>query len=232
MKPEQSMVDEISDLLKNNMLVPIAVQTLNDDCETVRYFEGTEEEFIEAAKLLGAKSIFIEPMYLEEDEFYYDSGMDDDEYMQTYGADCCCRGCNCECCDCKCDSEKDCDKKESEECANNEDGVCIEPEDLDGIDLSILKPEIAKYLDKVDEICGVRLTVPGVDHLQFELWESWYEDFAELVDEASDIIEDDPAEALKKLQDKYKAEESEKATDEIAKDESVKKIAVHPPKKD
>jgi hypothetical protein len=86
---------------------------------------------------------------------------------------------------------------------------------------------MAKYLDRVGEACGARLTVPGVDHLEVEIFADWYDDFAELVDEASEAIEIDPTDALRQAQAIFEAEEAELAK---AEDKSVKKIAVHPPK--
>ena len=98
----------------------------------------------------------------------------------------------------------------------------FEPEDLDGLDLTLLKPQMAKFLDRIGEACGARLTVPGVDHLEVEIFADWYDEFAELVDEASEAIEIDPTDALRQAQAVYEAEE--KAA------KSVKKIAAHPPK--
>ncbi|WP_290746831.1 hypothetical protein, partial [Fibrobacter sp. UBA4309] len=198
--------------LKKQKLSPIPVQTLNEEAETTRYFGGDLKEFIAAAKTLGAKGIFVETLYLEEDEFFYDSGMDDDEYLALYGnGDCCCDG------ECKCGKGKKSKKKDDD---SDVDGVYFEPEDLDGLDLTLLKPEMAKYLDRIGEACGVRLTVPGVDHLEVELFAEWYDKFAELVDEASEAIEIDPTDTLRQAQ----------AIFEEAEDKSVKKIAAHPPK--
>jgi hypothetical protein len=56
-----------------------------------------------------------------------------------------------------------------------------------------------------------------------EIFADWYDKFAELVDEASEIIEEDPNGALEAIEAMFKAEEEA--------DKSVKKIAVHPPKK-
>ena len=106
----------------------------------------------------------------------------------------------------------------------------MEPEDLDGLDLSLLRPEIAKFQDRIGESCGVRLTVPGVDHLEVELFADWYDQFAELVDEASDIIETDPSGALADMEAMYRAEEAA-AKAAAAKAKGTKKIAAHPPKK-
>ena len=221
-KIQKSISDEICDYLKKQKLSPIPVQTLNEDMETTRYFGGDLKEFIAAAKTLGAKGIFVETLYLEEDEFYYDSGMDDDEYMALYGNDECCDG------ECKCGKCKDKKgKKAKEDDDSDVDGVWFEPEDLDGLDLTLLKPQMAKYLDRVGEACGARLTVPGVDHLEVEIFADWYDDFAELVDEASEAIEIDPTDALRQAQAIFEAEEAELAK---AEDKSVKKIAVHPPK--
>ena len=211
-KTKKSITDEISDYIKKQKLLPMPVQTLNEDAESTRYFGGDLKEFIAAAKTLGAKGIFVETLYLEEDEFYYDSGIDDEEYLAMNDASSCC------CCggeDCKCSSKK------SKKAAKEDDiATWIEPEDLEGLDLSILCPEIAKFQDRIGEACGVRLTVPGVDRLEVEIFADWYDDFAEIVDEASDIIETDPVGALEEMEALYKAEE----------DNSVKKIAVHPPK--
>ena len=134
----------------------------------------------------------------------------------------CCDG-ECKCG--KCEGKKS--KKAKEEDDSDVDGVWFEPEDLDGLDLTLLKPQMAKYLDRVGEACGARLTVPGVDHLEVEIFADWYDDFAELVDEASEAIEIDPTDALKQAQAIFEAEEAELAK---AEDKSVKKIAAHPPK--
>ena len=208
---KKSIIDEICDYIKKQKLSPIPVQTLNEEAESTRYFGGDLKEFIAAAKTLGAKGIFVETLYLEDDEFYYDSGMDDDEYMALYGNDCCCDG------ECKCGKGK---KKKDDD--SDVDGVWFEPEDLDGLDLTLLKPQMAKYLDRIGEACGARLTVPGVDHLEVEIFADWYDKFAELVDEASEAIEVDPTDALRQAQAIF--EEEEKAA------KSVKKIAAHPPK--
>ena len=228
-KNQKSVTDLVCDLIKKQKLLPIPVQTLNEEAEATRYFGGDLKEFLAAAKTLGAKGIFVETLYLEDDEFYYDSGIDDEEYLAMNGADASCT-CGCgENCDCK----KGKKSKKTETVADDEkvDGVLLEPEDLDGLDLSLLRPEIATYLDRVGECCGVRLTVPGVDHLEVEIFADWYDDFAELVDEASEIIEEDPNGALEEVEAAFKA--AEKAAKEAAEedDKSVKKIAAHPPKK-
>ena len=222
-KAQKSITDIVCEHIKKQKLLPIPVQTLNEDAEATRYFGGDLKEFLAAAKTLGAKGIFIETLYLEDDEFYYDSGMDDEEYMATYGNECCCNG------ECTC-GKSDKKSKKNVKVEEEADGVWLEPEDLEGLDLSLLKPEIAKFQDRIGEACGVRLTVPGVDHLEVELFADWYDKFAELVDEASDIIECDPNGALADMEAMYRAEEAA-AKAEAAKDKSVKKIAAHPPKK-
>ena len=219
-KNEKSITDLVCEHIKKQKLLPIPVQTLNEEVEATRYFGGDLKEFLAAAKTLGAKGIFVETLYLEDDEFYYDSGIDDEEYLAMNGDfnnECCC-GDNCKC-------KKDKKSKKADD--DKVDGVFLEPEDLDGLDLSLLRPEIAKFLDRVGESCGVRLTVPGVDHLEVELFADWYDEFAELVDEASEIIEEDPNGALEEVEAAFKA--AEKAAE--AEDKSVKKIAAHPPKK-
>ena len=222
-KIQKSITDEICDYLKKQKLSPIPVQTLNEDAETTRYFGGDLKEFIAAAKLLGAKGIFVEELYLEDDEFYYDSGMDDDEYMALYGnenVECQCGG------DCKCKKGK----KKAKDDDSDVDAVYFEPEDLDGLDLTLLKPQMAKFLDRIGEACGARLTVPGVDHLEVEIFADWYDEFAELVDEASEAIEIDPTDALRQAQSIFEAEEKA-AKAATAKSKGTKKIAAHPPKK-
>ena len=223
---KKSITDIVCDYLKKQKLSPIPVQTLNEEAETTRYFGGDLKEFIAAAKTLGAKGIFVETLYLEDDEFYYDSGMDDEEYMALYGNE----NVECQCGeDCKCGASAGSatgKKKKAKDDDSDVDAVYFEPEDLDGLDLTLLKPEMAKFLDRIGEACGVRLTVPGVDHLEDELFAEWYDEFAELVDEASEAIEIDPNDALAQAQAVFEA--AEKAAAKA--DKSVKKIAVHPPK--
>ena len=214
MAKNKSISEIICDYIKKQKLSPIPVQTLNEEASSTRYFGGDLKEFIAAAKTLGAKGIFVEELYLEDDEFYYDSGMDDDEYMALYGnenIECQCEG------DCKCKKGKKAKDDDSDV-----DAVYFEPEDLDGLDLTLLKPQMAKFLDRIGEACGARLTVPGVDHLEVEIFADWYDEFAELVDEASEAIEIDPTDALRQAQAVYEAEE--KAA------KAVKKISAHPPK--
>ena len=218
MAKNKSISEIICDYIKKQKLSPIPVQTLNEEAASTRYFGGDLKEFIAAAKTLGAKGIFVEELYLEDDEFYYDSGMDDEEYMALYGNDdCCCDG------QCKCGkSEGKKGKNAKDDDDSDVDGVWFEPEDLDGLDLTLLKPQMAKYIDRIGECCGARLTVPGVDRLEVEIFADWYDKFAELVDEASEIIEEDPNGALEAIEAMFKAEEEA--------DKSVKKIAAHPPK--
>ena len=220
---KKSIIDEICDYIKKQKLSPIPVQTLNEEAESTRYFGGDLKEFIAAAKTLGAKGIFVEELYLEDDEFYYDSGMDDEEYMALYGNE----NVECKCCgeDCKCSASAGSatgKKKKAKDDDSDVDAVYFEPEDLDGLDLTLLKPQMAKFLDRIGEACGARLTVPGVDHLEVEIFADWYDEFAELVDEASEAIEIDPTDALRQAQAVYEAEEKAAKT--------VKKIAAHPPK--
>ena len=217
MAKNKSISEIICDYIKKQKLSPIPVQTLNEEAASTRYFGGDLKEFIAAAKTLGAKGIFVEELYLEDDEFYYDSGMDDEEYMALYGNDdCCCDG------QCKCGKSEGKKGKKAKDDDSDVDGVWFEPEDLDGLDLTLLKPQMAKYIDRIGECCGARLTVPGVDRLEVEIFADWYDKFAELVDEASEIIEDDPNGALEAIEAMFKAEEEA--------DKSVKKIAAHPPK--
>ena len=225
-KNNKSITDIVCDHIKKQKLLPIPVQTLNEEAETTRYFGGDLKEFLAAAKNLGAKGIFVETLYLEDDEFYYDSGMDDEEYLATFNNNCCDDECTCG----KCKDKKGKKNVKIEEEEEEEDGVWLEPEDLDGLDLSLLRPEIAKFQDRIGESCGVRLTVPGVDHLEVELFADWYDQFAELVDEASDIIETDPSGALADMEAMYRAEEAA-AKAAAAKAKGTKKIAAHPPKK-
>ena len=209
---KKSIAEEISENLKQHGLTAIPVQTLNEEAEASRYFAGTFEEFVEAAKILGAKGIFVEALYLEEDEFYYNSGVEEED------CDCCC-DCCCDCdCDCDCDCEDDCKcgcKDEKCDCSDEEESCCCKdsdeecdcccedelwPEDLDGLDLSLLRPEIAKYERYIGECCGARLVVPGPDHLEVEIFAEWFDEFATLVDEASAEIEEDPAKVLEVIE--------------------------------
>ena len=92
-KNEKSVTDLVCEHIKKQKLLPIPVQTLNEEAEATRYFGGDLKEFLAAAKTLGAKSIFVETLYLEDDEFYYDSGIDDEEYLAMNGDfnnECCC----------------------------------------------------------------------------------------------------------------------------------------------
>ena len=77
------------------------------------------------------------------------------------------------------------------------------------MDLALLKPELDNYNERIGDECGVRLTLPGPDHLQLEIYTEWYDEFASLVEEASEEIELDPKAALKKMQKAY-ADEDEK----------------------
>ena len=67
--------------------------------------------------------------------------------------------------------------------------------------------ELDKYNERVGDECGVRLTLPGPDHLQVEIFTDWYNDFASLVDDASEEIELDPKAALEKMQKAAKDKE-------------------------
>ncbi|MDR1760506.1 MAG: hypothetical protein LBR60_08290 [Fibrobacter sp.] len=218
MNKKETITEEISKNLKKHGFHPIPVQTLAE-AETSRYFGGSFDEFVEAAKALGAKGIFIETLYLEDDEFFYDSCSEEDD-------ECCC-GCQCGCCDCdddydddgeegECTCEKDDDgiaacscqaggsaesgDEESGDEESEEDAVWLDPEDLDGVDLALIRPEIEKFAERVGEECGVRLTIPGVDHVEVEIFTDWYDQFAALVDEASEMIELNTADALKEIQ--------------------------------
>lgn len=205
---KKSISDEICENIQKHGFLPIPVQTLNEEAEATRYFAGTFSEFLETAKALDAKGIFVETLYLEEEEFYYDSGVDEEDYED----ECHCH-CNCDCdCEDDCDENCDCEEEEcscecsekseeSNESADDDDDstVWIDPEDLDGLDLSLLRPEIANYQDRIGESCGVRLTIPGVDHVEVEIFAEWYNTLAEMIDDAYEAIEIDPAAALEEM---------------------------------
>lgn len=193
MSETRSVTDEIFENLKKHGFAPIPVQEINSDAETVRYFGGNFPEFVEAAKVLGAEGIFVETLYLEDEEFYYDSGFDDDGECES---ECCCSK-----------APDDSEEKDAEE--DKGAPVWLDPEDLDGMDLALLKPELDDYNERIGDECGVRLTVPGPDHLQVEIFSDWYNAFATLVDEASEEIELDPPAALKKMQEAYARQHAE-----------------------
>ena len=204
---KKSISDEICENIQKHGFLPIPVQTLNEEAEASRYFAGTFLEFIEAAKALNAKGIFVETLYLDEDEFYYDSGIEEDDDEDDYYYDCDC-DCDCDCDESECtdedleksDCECECSKEDlSEDSDESDENVWIDPEDLDGLDLSLLRPEIANYQDRIGESCGVRLTIPGVDHVEVEIFAEWYNTFAEMVDNAYEAIEIDPAAALEEM---------------------------------
>ena len=195
---KKSISDEICENIQKHGFLPIPVQTLNEEAEASRYFAGTFSEFLEAAKALNAKGIFVETLYLDEDEFYYDSGIEEDDDEDDYYYDCDC-DCDCDCDESECTDEdlekSDCECSEDDSDEGDEN-VWIDPEDLDGLDLSLLRPEIANYQDRIGESCGVRLTIPGVDHVEVEIFAEWYNTFAEMIDNAYEAIEIDPAAAL------------------------------------
>lgn len=198
---KKSISDEICENIQKHGFLPIPVQTLNEEAEASRYFAGTFSEFLEAAKALNAKGIFVETLYLDEDEFYYDSGIEEDDDEDDYYYDCDC-DCDCDCDESECTDEdlekSDCECSEDDSDEGDEN-VWIDPEDLDGLDLSLLRPEIANYQDRIGESCGVRLTIPGVDHVEVEIFAEWYNTFAEMVDDAYEAIEIDPAAALEEM---------------------------------
>src|SRR5574344_2695285 len=101
-KIKKTVSDEICENIQKHGFLPIPVQTLNEDAEASRYFAGTFEEFLEAAKALNAKGIFVETLYLEEDEFYYDSGIEEDDDEDDYYYDC---DCDCDCDESECTDE-------------------------------------------------------------------------------------------------------------------------------
>lgn len=198
---KKSISDEICENIQKHGFLPIPVQTLNEEAEASRYFAGTFSEFLEAAKALNAKGIFVETLYLDEDEFYYDSGIEEDDDEDDYYYDCDC-DCDCDCDESECTDEdlekSDCECSEDDSDEGDEN-VWIDPEDLDGLDLSLLRPEIANYQDRIGESCGVRLTIPGVDHVEVEIFAEWYNTFAEMIDNAYEAIEIDPAAALEEM---------------------------------
>lgn len=201
---EKSISEQIAENLRTRGFVPVPVQVLNDESAPVRYFTGDFDAFVEAAQALGTKAIFIEPLYLEDEEFYYDADVEEDD--EDYD--------DCDCEDCDCDGDCECCKEEDEEAVEEvaedaetseeteEDetaGVWLDPEDLDGMDLTLLDPELDQYLERIGEECGVRLSLPGPDRVEVEIFTDWYDRFAELVDAAVEEIETDPAAALEKI---------------------------------
>lgn len=193
---EKSISEQIAENLRNRGFVPVPVQVLNDETSPVRYFTGDFDAFVEAAQALGAKAIFVEPLHLEDDEFYYDAGVEEDSDEYEDFDECCCDD---ESCDCHEEGESDETPAEETPAAEEDSAVWLDPEDLDGMDLSLLNPELDQYLERVGDECGVRLSLPGIDRVEVEIFTDWYDKFAELVEAATDEIETDPAAALEKI---------------------------------
>lgn len=179
---------QMAENIKKQGFLAVPVQTINEEAETSRYFGGSFLEFVETAKALGEKCIFIETLYLEDEDFFYDSGLDD------YDED---------------DDYEECDSEQEPSSDKETAPMWLDPEDLDGMDLSLLKPELENYDKRLGEECGVRLTLPGPDHIVVDIFTDWYDKFANLVDEASEEIEADPKAALKKMQEAYARENAE-----------------------
>lgn len=184
----KTVTDEIFENLKKFGFLPVPVQEINSDAETCRYFGGNFNEFIDVANALGSKCVFVETLYLEDEEFYYDAGIEED--------DCCCC----------CSNHGEDPEEEKSESDDKDAPVWLDPEDLDGFDLALLKPELDQYEERIGDECGVRLTLPGPDHLQVEIFTEWYNDFASLVDEASEEIELDPLAAFQKMKTAFAKE--------------------------
>jgi hypothetical protein len=55
-----------------------------------------------------------------------------------------------------------------------DENVWIDPEDLDGLDLSLLRLRLQIIKIALVKSCGVRLTIPGVDHVEVEIFAEWY----------------------------------------------------------
>lgn len=195
---EKSISEQITENLRNRGFVPVPVQVLNDETTPVRYFTGDFDAFLETAQALGAKAIFIETLELEDEEFYYDAGVEEEDE----DFDCCDDDCECESCDCEHEkAPESAETVENTEDAADEDdaSLWLDPEDLDGMDLTLLNPELDQYLERIGEECGVRLSLPGPDRIEVEIFTDWYDKFAELIDTAIDEIETDPAAALEKI---------------------------------
>ena len=211
MENQENIVEKVSEALKSAEILPIPVQTVTEN-DSVKYFAGTFQEFIDAAKSLGAESVFVEPIYLEEDDFFYDAGLDEEDSC----CDCCNCKCDCKCeCDCECENH-DCEKEDK--CCCKEDSSCecdceedseIYPEDLDGLDLSLIEPEISEYEKYIGSECGVTLRVPGADGLELEIFTEWFDKFADLVESVSEKIEFETESVLKIIEEKAKSESEE-----------------------
>ena len=173
----KSISEEICDQIREVGFLPIPFRSIIDDETIPRYFTGELSDFFKAAKVLGAGGIFIETLYLEEDEFYYDSGFENEEDTED---------------------EKQSDDDEKAEESDDIENL-VDPVDLNGVDLSLLHPEIADYQSRIGESCGVRLVIPGADNLETEIFADWYNEFIDFIDDASDQIETDPSGVIEKI---------------------------------
>lgn len=191
---KQSIIDEVSKNISEHGFLPIPVELLNDEMLATRYYTGDFAGFIQSAKALGAKAIFVEALYLESDEFFYESPYSFDDFDE------------------ECDDldefedadEDDCEGCEDCDCKDNDDTLVVDESDFDGYDLSLIDKRIADYFEYLGEICGVRLTIPGVDNVQLGVFTDWYNEFSELVEEVCEFIELTPNEAYKQIEENSK----------------------------
>lgn len=170
--------------INNAGLLAIPVNVLNELEAPSRLFLGKLSDFLTAAKTLEAKAVFVEALFLEEDEFTYQAETcydpDLEELLPAL--------------------EHEADENAESEAEPEYSAIWVDAEDLDGFDLTMVDNRLAKYRDRIGQECGLRLALPGIDRLELEVYNEWYQKFAEIADKATERIESDPGAVLEKFQ--------------------------------
>lgn len=148
-------VESVVASVRERGLVPVKLQVdpANDD-DRFWPFDGTLDEFLDVAKAMGSKAVYLVPYTFDKDllEFTSDDEDTDDESE---------------------DSEYDDDDEEGD----GEGGVDSSP----CIDLVDVEPRLSAFTARVGEqFCISFVALTGEADLHFELYAPWYEEFSAL----------------------------------------------------
>ncbi|MDZ7359530.1 MAG: hypothetical protein ONB46_02215 [candidate division KSB1 bacterium] len=168
-------------------LFPIRVEgsTEKDESEGLPFI-GDFEEFVKAAKVLNTKVIFVFAKILQDTDFIYE--VDGALYDEDDGFD-----------------------EDIDEDFDNED----DNEQPKEIYLPTVLSSISEYKKYIGKECAFKLSLRvGESILDFYLYESWWNDFLKLREEAIGKIEEDEYRMIQKIEESRKKLEEERRSKE------------------
>jgi hypothetical protein len=172
---------ELKERIKSACLYPIPVEAHNERGQIPELiFSGSVDQFLEAAKALGASVIFLFTSQLDEEDFYYESDLGDDYEF-----------------------EDDADDDEHED----SDEPTANPESFD---LTAALPSLAEFKKHIGQESWIQLTAKNrLVSINIQIFADWWDEFNEQRVKAKEKCEENLEVHRERMEEKQEKKEKE-----------------------